>query len=163
MKINKHFIIGITFIFAFMLTIVPLPEWARLWRPQWVLMILLYWSIALPSTFWIFYGVLVGFIQDLISGNTLGLHGFNLSIFAYFAINYYHIIRISPIWQQTIIVFVLVLIQQLWLLWIFGMLNNPVSSNVIIYHLIYPSITSLLLWPWIFVLLRDLRRNFGIK
>jgi len=34
---------------AFMLTIMPLPEGAREFRPDWVTLVLIYWAMALPS------------------------------------------------------------------------------------------------------------------
>ena len=42
-------IIFFSFIVAFMLTAMPLPEWASNWRPMWVTMVLVYWCMALPT------------------------------------------------------------------------------------------------------------------
>ncbi len=40
--------IVVSFVVAFMLTAVPLPDWAVSWRPDWVALVLAYWCLALP-------------------------------------------------------------------------------------------------------------------
>jgi len=47
---NKTLRIGlITIIGAFMLAIMPLPDWAIVYRPDWVTLVLIYWSMTVPS------------------------------------------------------------------------------------------------------------------
>jgi len=45
---NAFWIILLSFAIAFLLAIVPFPEWAMNYRPQWVVMVLIYWAMALP-------------------------------------------------------------------------------------------------------------------
>ena len=42
-------IIVLTFIVALLLTVIPVPDWARYIRPDWVGLVLIYWCMALPE------------------------------------------------------------------------------------------------------------------
>lgn len=41
-------IISVTLIGAFLLTLLPMPEWSIWLRPSWVLIVLIYWCMAVP-------------------------------------------------------------------------------------------------------------------
>ena len=41
-------VILLSFFLALMLTIMPLWDWAEEIRPQWVVLVLIYWTMALP-------------------------------------------------------------------------------------------------------------------
>jgi rod shape-determining protein MreD len=53
----------------------------------------------------------------------------------------------------------MVALNQLLVLWVKGVIGQPPGSWL--YWL--PSITSMLLWPWVFLILRDLRRHFQVR
>ena len=42
-------VIVATFLVALLLTVVPLPDWLRPARPDWVGLVLIYWCLALPE------------------------------------------------------------------------------------------------------------------
>ena len=42
-------VIVLTFVIALLLTVIPLPDWARYLRPDWVGLVLIYWCMALPD------------------------------------------------------------------------------------------------------------------
>ena len=49
MTISSRLIILLTFLVALMASIMPLPLSVDAFRPDWVLVVLLYWCLALPS------------------------------------------------------------------------------------------------------------------
>ncbi len=61
--------IPLTFIVALALTVVPLPDWAAPWRPQWLAMTLIYWSMALPRRI----GVGLGWAASLITSRVASI------------------------------------------------------------------------------------------
>ena len=151
-------IIVVSFVVSLMLTALPMPEWASIWRPAWVCLVLIYWCMALPARVGILMAACAGILLDVISGSLLGQHALALSVVAFIALQFYQQVRVLPLWQQGITIFGLVSVQQVLLLWINGIQGMPV---VISAYWASPLI-SMVLWPWIFVVLRDMRRKFQI-
>jgi rod shape-determining protein MreD len=152
-------IIVLTFIAAMMLTMVPVPDWAESLRPEWVTMVLIYWCMALPQRVGVGVGWVAGLLLDVIHGAVLGQYAMALSLVAYLTLTLHQRMRIYPLWQQALVVLLLLLLQQLLVIWIKGFLGQ--SPDSLRYWI--PSFTSMLLWPWMFLILRDVRRNFRVS
>ncbi len=152
-------VIIMSFGIALMLTMLPLPDWAAYWRPEWATMVLIYWCMALPERVGVATGWVVGLFLDVIHGAVLGQYALALALIAYFTLTLHQRLRIYPLIQQSLIVLLLVLMQQLLITWIRGFLGQPPASLT---HWL-PSLTSMLLWAWMFIVLRDLRRHFRVN
>lgn len=162
MSLEQHqngWVIFITFVVAYVLMVVPLPEWALHWRPAWVTMVLIYWCIALPERTGVFTGWLVGLFLDVLVGTVLGQHALSLSLVSYISLKLHHRLRVYPLHQQVFIVFILVFIAQLPGVWIRGIQNYPTSGWVFM----YPAIVSLFLWPWVSIALRRVQHSFQVR
>jgi len=145
-------------ILAFMLTAMPLPEWAVNWRPAWVAMVLIYWSMALPDRVGIGIGWLLGLLLDVQQGTVLGQNALGLAVIAYITLRSHQRIRVFPLVQQAILVCCYVLLFKFLVLWIKGMMGLPPQH----WTFWMPALTSMLLWPWLFIVLRDVRRRFHV-
>ncbi len=152
-------IIFLTFCVSFIMAIIPLPESVVKWRPDWISMVLIYWCMATPQRVNIGVGWIIGIIADVLNDTLLGQHALSLSIVAYLSVKFHRQIRIFPWWQQSATVIVIIAVSQLPTIWIRGMLGYPQIGWVIF----YPSLTSILFWHWIFVILRDVRRTYEIS
>jgi rod shape-determining protein MreD len=148
-----------TFVLSLMLTIIPLPSWALPWRPEWTMLVLIYWCMALPQRVGVVSGWSVGLIQDVLVGTLLGQQALSLAITAYFILQIHRRLRIYPIYQQMAIIFLVILISELPHLWVRGLQGHPPRD----FEFIYPALTSLLLWPWVFTGLRMWRRNLKVS
>ncbi|NOY71991.1 MAG: rod shape-determining protein MreD [Gammaproteobacteria bacterium] len=156
---HGQFYLYVTFAIALCLTVVPLPDWAVTWRPEWIPLVLIFWCINLPQRIGIGTAWVVGILLDVLQGALLGQHAFALTIIAFLSLKLHKRLRVYPVWQQTLSIFVLIMLYQLFLLWISGIAG--VSSGYWYYWL--PSLSSMLLWPLIDMLLRAVRRGFGIQ
>jgi rod shape-determining protein MreD len=147
-----------TFAIALVLTVLPLPDWAQTYRPQWYTLVLIYWCFALPQRVGVASGWALGLIVDVITGSLLGQHALSLSIIAFLSVKLHLRVRVFPLWQQSLTVLVLLALERLLSLWIIGATGQPTPS------LLYwtPALVGMLLWPWVFVLLRDIRRRFRV-
>ena len=151
-------VILITLVIALFLTILPMPEWAEPYRPQWVAMTLIYWALALPTRVGVFWAWGAGLVLDVTSGTVLGEHALSLSVSVYLALELHTRIRVFPPLQQAVSVWMLLLVERLLSLWVIGATGQPTPT------LWYwaSTFTGMALWPWVFVLLRDLRRRFAV-
>ena len=162
MTLTKHqngIVIIIGFLLALVLTVMPFPAWAQDFRPQWVALVLIYWCLALPERVGVGTAWVLGIFQDVLSGTLLGQHALSLSLVAYLSVRLHQRIRIFPLWQQSLSVLVLLLMERLLSLWVIGATGQPTPS------LWYwaPTLVGMLLWPWIFIVLRDVRRRFKVS
>ena len=71
--VRQHggWVIVLTLVVGLMLAIVPLPEWAQGLRPEWPLLVLVYWCLALPQRVGVGVSWLVGLCMDVLSGALL--------------------------------------------------------------------------------------------
>lgn len=149
-------IIPMTFLVAIILTLLPMPAWTIWLRPAWVLMVLIYWSIILPYHVNVGTAWFVGILLDVLNGTLLGEHALALTIVVYFVSRMHAQLRMYPILQQAIWVFLFVLLYQFILFCIQGVIGD--LPKTWLYW--SSSVTSMLLWPWVFIILRDYRRRF---
>ncbi|MDH5544742.1 MAG: rod shape-determining protein MreD [Gammaproteobacteria bacterium] len=147
-----------TFVVALALVALPLPDWARWMRPEWATLVLIYWCLALPGRVNVGVGWMVGLFVDVITGNLLGQHALALSIVAFVTVKVHKQVRVYPLWQQALSVFVLVALGQLLVVWVKGIIGQAPEDWL--YWV--PSLTSALLWPWVYIVLRDARRKFRV-
>lgn len=148
-------IIAATFVVALLLSMLPGPEWAERFRPNWVALVLIYWCVATPALVGVGVGWVVGLVLDLLFGSMLGQHALALAIIAYIAHRLHLQIRMFPRWQQAATVLILLTINQILVLWIKGVLGQAPT--------LWPNATSsivgMVIWPLIFIILRDVRRR----
>jgi rod shape-determining protein MreD len=155
---NGVCVVAASFLVAIMLTSVPLPDWAAIWRPAWVALVLSYWCFALPNRIGVGVGFACGLVLDVLTGALLGQHALGLSVVAFVAHQSHLRIRVLPPWQQALSLFPIVAAYQMLVLWTSGIRGLPVDGWA---YLTAP-LTSMLLWPWVFIVLRDLRRKFSV-
>ena len=152
-------IILFSFIIAFILSMVPLPHILQLVRPEFVLIVLIYWCIALPNRVGVGIGWIVGLVFDVSSDALLGQHALTFALIAFLAIKLHQRIRVFPVWQQALTVLVLMMFQATITLWIKGMIGNaPPFTDFIL-----PALSTALFWPVGYLLMRQVRRYYQIN
>ena len=103
MRAKSSSIVWFTFLFAFLLEIMPLPSWFSYFRPDWVLIVISYWALALPHRYSVFTACGLGVVLDLLLGATIGIRGLAMAIVVYIVALNYQRIRNFPIWQQALL------------------------------------------------------------
>ena len=82
-RAHATWVIFLTFFIAYLLAIVPFPQWGMNYRPEWVPMVLIYWEMALPYRIGICFAWFAWLILDILEGSILGLNAMALVIIAY--------------------------------------------------------------------------------
>ena len=152
-------IILLTFIIALLLTVIPLPDWARYLRPDWVGLVLIYWCMALPERVGVTTGWFMGLLVDLLTGAVLGQHALSLTIVAYLTLKFHQRLRLFPVAQQALTILVLLILHQLLALWISRIIGRPAAP----WYFWMPSLLGMLIWPLVYTTLRGLRRGFRVN
>ncbi|WP_107850955.1 rod shape-determining protein MreD [Oceanimonas marisflavi] len=143
---------------ALMLSILPLPDPIAPFRPDWLLITLLYWSIALPHRANVGTAFVAGLLLDLLLGSVLGVRALALVIPVYLAASQFQRMRNYSVWQQAFVVGALVMLNKLLIFWT-AYLNRDIQVD---YHYFWSIVSSMVFWPWIFLLLRKCRRQFSL-
>jgi rod shape-determining protein MreD len=155
--VNKSLKIGlITMIAAFMLAIIPLPDWAVELRPEWVTLVLIYWAMTAPSKIGITAAWFTGLLLDVSYGTLMGQHAVGMVLVIYVIHMQHQRLRMASLLQQAIVIFALLFVKQLLILWVDGMLGRAPGS----WLYFMPTITSTILWPWIYLILKELQKKY---
>lgn len=152
-------VILLTILLAAILGMAPLPGWLEMWRPEWMALVVIYWVIALPARVGLISAWCVGFFVDVLEGTLLGLNAIALTLIAYAALTLYQRLRMFTPFQQCITVLMLVGVQQLLIFWVLTATNQNTPPNL---AFIFSAMSSALIWPLVFVLLRSWRRGLGV-
>ena len=155
---HGYWLIVTSFVAAYVLAVLPMPRWLLWARPEWVALVLIYWSIALPHRVGILTALVVGVILDSLEGAVLGQNAFSLVVVAVLCLVLYQRLRVFSVLQQAATVFVLVGINQLVCQWVQSL--EGLGSKSLLFLL--PAVSSALLWPLILHVLRRLRRHYWV-
>lgn len=156
---HARWLIALSLVIALALTILPLPGVLEAYRPEWAMLVILYWSLALPARVGVGVAWLAGLLQDVLQATALGSHALAFAVVAYLTIQLYQRLRSVPIWQQALTVLIMLSAARGVLFVTRGLSDNPNLG----WQFWIPALTSTLLWPAVFVLLRFLRRRFQVN
>ncbi len=151
----RYSVIYLSLIAGIILMILPLPESVKTYRPDWVALILIYWSMALPKRVGLLAASIAGLLVDVSQGTLLGQHALALVIIIFINQNFYQRIRVLSLVQQALYVFLLLFINQIVTVWVEGFLGRPTPFHAFL----GAPVIGMLIWPWVFVTLRDIRRK----
>lgn len=154
-EMRGRLVLYTTFAIALILSVVPVPHWAEPFIPDWVALTLIYWCMATPERVSVGTGWILGLILDVLYGSLLGQHALALTVISFITVKMHLKFRMFPRWQQAVSVLILLAINQLLVIWIRGIIGQ--APDTIAYWT--PSIVGMILWPWLFVVLRDVRRR----
>ncbi|RUO37591.1 rod shape-determining protein MreD [Aliidiomarina shirensis] len=157
-RIAQRSIIVVTIILSLILAVMPMSLAVAVWRPEWPLLVMIYWIIALPHRVNIGYAAVVGLAVDILLGSTLGFHAAAYALVAYPAAKYYQRIRNFSLSQQALLVAVLVFVARA----IVYMFEHYLNNAPLMFYYFWPALSSAFFWLWVCPVLRKLRRRFQV-
>ena len=145
-----------TLVIALLLSILPLPEVIVSFRPDWVAIVLVYWSLFKPGHFGFLTAFWLGLALDTLYGSLLGQHALALLTVTYIARHFHLRIRVFPIWQMSVTVLALLALYEFLLFWADGV----AARTVLAVDRWVPVAIGALLWPLVFA---SMGRLLGTK
>jgi rod shape-determining protein MreD len=148
-----------TLVGALLLMLVPLPEVLEPCKPYWPALVLLYWSLESGERMTLGLAFAMGLAADLLDGVLLGEQALRLTAMVFIALRFRSRLRFFPMWQQTLAVLALLLNDRILLtiVRVFAGDALPPSS-----WWLSPFVGAAL-WPFLFLLLDDLRMRLRLQ
>lgn len=160
---NGGWLILATIVVAMVLAVLHLPEtwpqWLGWLRPAWMAMVIFYWVLALPHRLGLISAWILGLLLDVLQADPLGLNGFLLAGITYVAWRFYERLRMYSIVQQAGVVFVLVLTAETTRL----LVHDLTSDRGLSWGVLLPALMSMLIWPFLLLLLDRMRTSVRVE
>ncbi|MEM7220178.1 MAG: rod shape-determining protein MreD [Pseudomonadota bacterium] len=129
----------------------PILSWLR---PNWVIMMLFFWTLAVPQRMGLVFAWLLGIGLDVLLGEPLGLNGALLAGFTYVVWALHARLRVFPAVQQAVLLFGLVVIVEALRLIVLLTLNDVPPS----WRFPFIALASAALWPPLRGILEQVQR-----
>ncbi|WP_394493166.1 rod shape-determining protein MreD [Shewanella sp. ENK2] len=156
---NGRFVVLVTIFIGMMFQIMPLPKIVEAWRPDWLLMVMIYWAMALPHRYSILTAWVLGVLLDVLLGATLGIRSLAFSIVIYVIVMQSQRLRNFTRWQQSILVAIFVCLYHFIIYWVEFVVNSVAFD----WSMFLPAVSSIFMWWWVFWVLRNIRRRYKVR
>jgi rod shape-determining protein MreD len=142
----------LTIIGAMALNITPWSAPFLMVAPDWALLTLVYWALAAPETASVGKAWMVGLLADVLTGQLLGQYALAYSVSVFLAVKQHKRIRHYPIIQQSLAIFILLLLARVLIFWTENIGHQTVPMNFWL-----PILTGAVVWPVVSLSLRNIR------
>lgn len=128
---------------AVVLAVFPVPSWLSVLRPAFPALVVLYFCTMSPFSSGIGLAFFPGLALDLLQHSVLGQHALALSLLAYLAIRFHLMTRAKPLFEQSILVLLALLVYEAVLWVIDGWTGQPLAGATGWLH----TLVGAALWP----------------
>lgn len=143
----------LTLLIAMCLNILPLSNVVKSLNPDWVLLVLIYWTLVVPERVGVFNAWLLGIMVDVLTGRLFGMHGLVYVLVNYTCLKFHRRLRHYPVIQQAVFVFVCLLVSQVLVFWV----ENIQGATGLTWLFWLPVLTGTFCWPFVYAGLRWIR------
>lgn len=153
MRGNSYLPYFLTVVLAMAMRIMPFSPVLEMLNPDWVLLVVLYWTLAFPERFGVFNAWLVGLLVDVLTGRILGQYALVYALICYAAFKFHRRVRHNPIPQQCLFVLACLMFERLIVFWI----ESENGAGRLPWTFWLPVLTGTLVWPPVYGILRYFR------
>ncbi|MFT6034326.1 MAG: rod shape-determining protein MreD [Arenicella sp.] len=153
------FVVFVSAFVALVLTMVQLPGWLFYFWPDWIAIVVAYWALVAPKRVGPFVGFIIGTLLEVLFVRKFGVMGFGLATLAFIVNSTNLQLRALFIWQQMVSIGLFIGFFKLLTGWLAGM----VAGFTITTEYWYSLLGTVVIWPFAFILLEELRRAVRIR
>ena len=157
LSVISYPVFGLSIIFALVLSISLFPLSLLEFRPEWLGLMVFYWTFRAPAQFGILLAWTLGLLLDVLEATPLGVNAMAMGLVAFLVLTIHQRLRMFPVPQQCLMVFLLLGINQMLVHFIKQLLGADNAG----FGYLWPALTSAIIWPFICVLLDNLNRKLG--
>ena len=158
LRLSLWWFVG-TLVASLLLMLVPLPAVLEPFKPYWPALLLLYWALESNERVTLGLAFGMGLAGDLLNGVLLGEQALRLCALVFIALRFRSRLRFFPMWQQTLAVLALLLNDRVLLAVVRVLAGDALPPAS---WWISPFVGAAL-WPFLFLLLDDLRMRLRIQ
>lgn len=157
LSVISYPVFALSLVLALALSIAPFPmDWFE-FRPEWLGLVVFYWTFRAPAQFGILLAWVLGLLLDVLEATPLGVNAMAMGLIAFLVLTVHQRLRMFPIPQQCAMVFLLLGINQMLVHFIKQLLGADNAG----FGYLWPAVTSAVIWPLVYVLLDNLNRKLG--
>lgn len=156
---NFYLAVAVSSLLAFVLTVIQLPQWLFYFWPDWIAMVVVYWAMTSPDRFGPFIGFCMGLLLEVLFVRNFGVQGLGLAVLAFTVNSAHQQLKVLSVWQQTLLVAMFIGVYKLITGWLYGLIVDFTITAEYSYSLL----GCILVWPFVKILMDELRRIARIR
>lgn len=156
--VSLWFFLLLSLSLALIFNIFPLSHLADHLRPEFVCLMVLYWTCAAPQRLGIAFAFTVGLVQSFIEANVWGGYSLALCVSSYLCLKNLVRFRNYSLLHQSLWLFVWVFIHQIVVSWVQGLSGYDIS----LWSQLASAVSTALCWPFCFIFFNWLRRSYHL-
>jgi|GEM_PF-2550464 len=151
--------IAATVYLSYILMLIPMDGWTAYVRPDWTMLVVLFWAQAYSSQVGLRFALLTGILLDVLLGQMLGTYALGLVVIFYLQLLLNQRYRVLSIFQQIIRVFCFSVLYFL-IVRLLQSLLGDVLPMTWAYWL--PILSNIIIWPWLYLLMEYFKSVFRL-
>lgn len=139
----------ISILIAYVISIIPLPEPLVWCRPQFLVMVMVFWVMKSNVSGLLWIAWFSGLGLDLLTGSLLGQHALSLSLLIYTCIKLRPYLHLYRRWQHGLLMLLLSLFYVSVQVWVLGHFQQNFVSALFWFSSLLTSIIWLFIYPYL--------------
>lgn len=154
-SIDRWWPLALALAIGLVIAAAPLPGGLSAWRPDLVLLVVIYSAIHQPDRFIISAALISGLLLDAQHATPLGQYAFAHVVAVYLPLKLHQRMQLVPVWQSTLSVILFTALGQFVLFWCNGATGNDLGAGAYL----KPLVANALVWAPLMLALDTLRHG----
>ncbi|MEX0606105.1 MAG: rod shape-determining protein MreD [Marinobacter sp.] len=157
LSVISYPVFGFSIILSLVLSVSLFPVDYFELRPEWLGLMVFYWTFRAPAQFGILMAWCLGLLLDVLEATPLGVNALAMGLIAFLVLTVHQRLRMFPMPQQCLMVFLLLGINQM----LVQFIKQTLGADNTGFEYLWPALTGALVWPVLCVVLDNLNRKLG--
>jgi len=143
LSVISYPVFGLSILVSLVLSISLFPgDWLT-FRPEWLGLMVFYWTFRAPAQFGILLAWCLGLLLDTLESTPLGVNALAMAVVAFLVLTTHQRLRMFPMPQQCLMVFLLLGINQM----IVHFIKQLLGADNTGFEYLLPALISAVIWP----------------